>query len=89
MHVACVAAAGVGPLDAIMLNGGEGYAEFFGWPKPWGEGGGNQAAMDAAERATTQRCAEVFDAALSEDEQSELVGLVERAGALISADPGS
>lgn len=84
VHIACVAAAGISALDAIMLNGGPGYAEMFGWPQPWGEGNGREADMADAERATTAVCGAVFDSALSADEQTELVGLTRRAAALIS-----
>lgn len=85
VHVACVAAEGVSALDAIMLNGGAGYAEFFGWPQPYGEGNGQDAAMAEAEKATSAACGSVFDAALSDAEQGELVELVGGAAALITA----
>jgi hypothetical protein len=85
VHVACVAAQGVHALDAIMLNGGVMYAEHFGWSQPWGEGNGREAAMAEAERTTSAVCGAVLDAALSDDEQAELVALVGRAARLILA----
>lgn len=85
VHVACVAAEGIGALDAIMLNGGAGYAEFFGWPQPYGDGSGQDAAMAEAERATSAACGSVLDAALSDGEQAELVDLVGKAATLITA----
>lgn len=84
VHVACITAAGVAPLDAIMLNGGPDYAQLFGWPRPWGDGNGKQTQLDAAEQATTARCGEVLDGALSDAEQKELFDRVTRAAQLIS-----
>lgn len=84
VHIACVAAEGVHPLDAIMLNGGPTYAKFFGWSQPYGDGNGREAAMAEAERATTVVCGSVFDAALSDAEQAELVELTGRTVKLIA-----
>jgi len=85
VHVACVAAEGIHPLDAIMLNGGVRYAEFFGWSQPYGDGHGREADMAEAERATSAACGSVIDSALSDTEQAELVALAKKAADLITA----
>ncbi|MQA81775.1 MAG: hypothetical protein GEV10_25435 [Streptosporangiales bacterium] len=84
IHVACITAADLTPLEAIMLNGGPDYARLFGWPQPWGDGNGKQQQLDDAEQATTARCAEVLDLTLTEAQQEELIDLLTRAAYLMS-----
>ncbi len=62
-HVAAVAALGLDPLDAVMLNGGDAYAEFYAWPQPWGDGGGHRQLSSRAEELTDAQCAPVYERA--------------------------
>lgn len=84
-HVAAVTALALEPLDAIMLNGGAAYAEFYRWPQPWGEGGGRQGASEQAERLTDAQCAPVFERALTPSERGELAELLQQVGSLVAA----
>lgn len=84
-HVAAVTAVGLAPLDAVMLNGGSAYAEFYGWPAPWGDGNGQQALSEQAETLTDGQCAPVFGRALTAAERGELAELLGQAAARWSA----
>ncbi|GAC1612017.1 MAG: evbL [Mycobacteriales bacterium] len=76
-HVCAVAALALPPLDAIMLNGGAGYAEFYRWPEPWGDGGARQELSAHAERLTDGQCAPAFERALSPLERGTLAQLLQ------------
>lgn len=80
-HVAAVAALGLAPLDAVMLNGGAAYAEFYAWPQPWGDGGGHAQLSAKAEELTDAQCAPVYERILSGTERAELVALIQTAAA--------
>lgn len=81
-HVAAVTALGIAPLDAVVLNGGSMYAEFYQWPKPWGDGGGSESALAQAEVLTDGQCAPVFERALMANERGELVDLLGQAASV-------
>ncbi|MGE3287243.1 MAG: hypothetical protein AB7J32_14225 [Pseudonocardia sp.] len=83
-HVACLAAHGIGPLEAIMANGGPVYAEIFGWPAPWPEPGEAASRMPAVEEATDAACWRWMAGQLGEDGADELVRRVEEATAAIA-----
>ncbi len=78
-HVAAVAALGLDPLEAVMLNGGDAYAEFYAWPQPWGDGGGHQELSARTEELTDAQCAPVFERALTGAERAELATLLQAA----------
>jgi len=78
-HVAAVAALGLDPLEAVMLNGGDAYAEFYAWPQPWGAGGGHAQLSARAEELTDAQCAPVFERALTGPERAELATLLQAA----------
>ncbi len=84
-HVVAVTALGLDPLDAIMLNGGEGYAQFYQWPQPWGDGHNQQTLGAKAEELTDTQCAPLFERALSPTERSELAELLAVAAETVSA----
>lgn len=75
-HVAAVTALALNPLDAIMLNGGPAYAEFYQWPQPWGDGHSQQQLSTHAEELTDAQCAPVFERALTPSERGELAELL-------------
>ena len=79
VHVAAVLAAGLSPLDAIMSDGGEFYAQAFGWPRPWPTPEENAEAMAGVRETVDAACGVVLDRALSADEQTELVDLAAKA----------
>lgn len=78
-YVAAVTALALDPLDAVMLNGGEGYAEFYQWPQPWGDGHGYQELSSRAEELTDGQCAPLFEQALDATERGELAALLSEA----------
>lgn len=78
-YVAAVSALALDPLDAVMLNGGEGYAKFYMWPEPWGDGHGQQALSAKAEQLTDGQCAPVFEGALHPADRGELADLLQQA----------
>lgn len=84
VHVAAVSAAGLTPLEAIMSDGGEFYAEAFGWPKPWPEPGGKSAEIALVADRVDTACGRVIGGTLTEHEAAELLALVRTAGALIA-----
>lgn len=71
-HLAAVAAAGIGPLQAVMSGRyGATNAEFFGWPQPWPDPDVAKDAMAKVEDVTDAMVAPAF-ATLSDDERAEL-----------------
>jgi hypothetical protein len=85
IHLAAVAAAGITPQEAHMLNKGEEYCRFFGWEGDMPEVEHLKAARDAVEEQTNQRCAAIMAAALSPEEAQELTRLVEAVNAKVAA----
>ena len=78
VHVAAVAAMGLGPLEAILAGSyGESNARFFEWPEPYPDPDPWRARWDAAEDLTAAGAARPYDV-LSAGERDELVALVNR-----------
>lgn len=76
VHVAAVAAVGLGPLEAIVAGTyGAANATFFEWPEPYPDPAPHRARWDAAEDLTMAGAAPPYDA-LSPDERLELAGLL-------------
>lgn len=80
-HVAAVTALGLDPLDAVMLNGGAAYAEFYAWSQPWGDGHGHGELSARAEELTDAQCAPVYEQTLTGAERAELAALIKTAAA--------
>lgn len=83
-YIAAVTALALDPLDAVMLNGGDGYAEFYQWPQPWGDGHGHADLSAKAEQLTDDQCAPVFERALTASERGELASLLSEAATTAS-----
>lgn len=73
-HVAAVRDAGLDPHAAVVVRGGEGPAEFFGWSAPHPDPEQHRAAWVAAEAATDAAVADALEV-LDEAQQGELVRL--------------
>lgn len=85
-HVACVAAAGLGPLEAILLNpNGRGaeQAKLFGWGPVLPDVGGLAPVFERAETDTNLVVARAL-AVLSDDELDELANLVDAAAVAVA-----
>lgn len=80
-HATAVAAAGMGPLEAILSGpAGEWNAEFFGWPKPYPEVGDLADAREAIETETDRLHAADLDV-LTDEERADLRELAKAARA--------
>jgi hypothetical protein len=77
-HVRAVHEVGLDPHTAVVVNGGDGNAEFFGWPEPHPDPVDFRPLWVEAEEQTTAGVAAAL-AVLTEDEQLELVELARRA----------
>lgn len=78
-HVACVAASGLGPLEAIVLNpSGRGaeQAKLFGWGTDLPDVTGLESLFERAETDTNRVVARAL-AVLTDDELDELAGLID------------
>ncbi|HTN99605.1 MAG TPA: hypothetical protein VL068_02920 [Microthrixaceae bacterium] len=73
-HVRAVHAAGIEPHVALVIAGGEGNAEFFGWPEPHIEPDGSRELWHEAEAETNAGVARVLEV-LTPEERAQLVGL--------------
>ncbi len=73
-HVAAVHAAGMDPHLAVMVNTGQGGAEFFGWEAPHPDPEPARAQWLAVEEATNDAVAALLEV-LDEGEQIELIAL--------------
>jgi hypothetical protein len=78
VHVASVAAAGLGGLEANLLDpkGGESIAQLHGWRAPWPEVGHLADRFEAAEARTQSVMTNIYDATLDGRERAELADLV-------------
>jgi hypothetical protein len=85
LHFNALTVAGIGPVEAHMLNKGPSSAAFMGWQEPYADGAGKRSAFDEAEAATNRRMAEIYTAALTEAETTEFAELSSAARAAIRA----
>ncbi len=79
-HVAAVREVGIDPHAAVMVKGGQGTAEFFGWSAPHPDPDGARAGWEAAERSTDEQVATALEG-LDATSRTELVALVRAAAA--------
>lgn len=79
-HVAAIQDAGIHPHAAVMVRGGAGTAQFFGWGEPHPDPDEVRDAWTAAEQATDEQVASAL-AGLDAEEQAELVELARTAAA--------
>jgi hypothetical protein len=75
LHFNALTVAGIGPVEAHMLNKGPSSAAFMGWQEPYADGAGKQELFADAEAATNRRMAEVYAAALTSAETQEFAQL--------------
>ena len=80
VHFNVLANAGITPIEAHMLHGGQDYARMFGWSEPFADGADKRQRYAEVEEATNRRMTEIFAAALDREEAGELARLA--AGAL-------
>jgi len=73
LHGAAVRAAGIAPLEAVLVRAPF-MAGLFGWPEPYPDVEGRRDAWQEAERATNRAVAEAF-ATLDASERAEFVAL--------------
>ena len=74
-HLMAVRAAGVTPLEAVLANGGEGVASFFGHQPPFPDVAGLTEQVAAAEEMTNHIAAQPYEA-LDPSERARFVELV-------------
>jgi uncharacterized peroxidase-related enzyme len=79
VHGASVIAAGLRPLEAVVSDGGEFYANAFGWAQPWPSAEANVAAMAGVAEVVDAACGRVIEETLSGAEAEELLALAEKA----------
>jgi hypothetical protein len=75
-HIAAVVASGIAPLDAILVSGGEGRAQQFGWTEPFPDVSHLIDLRARTETLTDEIMTRFFDRALNADESAELLDLV-------------
>ncbi|WP_370070586.1 evbL [Mycobacterium sp. MAA66] len=79
VHFNALTVSGIAPIEAHMLNKGPEYAAMFGWPEPYADGLDKKGRYADVEQATNRRMAELFAAALDQDEADELARLTDAA----------
>lgn len=72
IHNAAVAAHGLTPVEAHLLNKGPEYCAFFGWPEPYPSVEHLKGKKDEIEEITNTRMAQIVGSVLSADEAEEL-----------------
>jgi len=85
VHFNALTISGITPIEAHMLNKGHDYAMLFGWPEPFADGADKKDRYTEVEQATNRRMAELYAAALTEDEAAELARLTAAALATLTA----
>ncbi|MGH3555920.1 MAG: SCO6745 family protein [Mycobacterium sp.] len=89
VHYNALTNSGITPVEAHMLNKGHEYTTMFGWPEPFADGADKKGRYAEVEQTTNGRMAEVFAAALNQDEADQLARLSTRALASLKANvPG-
>ena len=85
IHLAALAAHGLGPVEAHLLNKGAEYCAFFGWPEPYPSVVHLKGKHDEIEEITNNRVAEIVGSALSAEEAEELAALTGAINAKLTA----
>lgn len=75
-HIAAVVVTGIAPRDAMLISGGEGRTQQFGWPEPFPDVSHLVELRTETEALTDQIMIRFFDQALNADESAELLDLV-------------
>ena len=75
-HIAAVVASGIAPLEAILVSGGEGRAQQFGWTEPFPDVSHLVDLRSRTEALTDEIMTRLFDRALNADESAELHDLI-------------
>lgn len=75
MHLIAVRAAGLTALEAVLVNGGEGVAQFFGHHAPFPDVSGLGERVADAEVVTNRLAAQAYEV-LADGERAEFVALV-------------
>ncbi len=75
-HIAAVVATGIAPLEAMLVWGGEGRAQQFGWTEPFPDVSHLIDLRTRTETLTDEIMTRFFDRALNADESAELLELV-------------
>ncbi|HET8914583.1 MAG TPA: hypothetical protein VFM91_02650, partial [Propionibacteriaceae bacterium] len=70
LHLNATTAMGLGPVEAILTNEGEGQARGFGWTGPFPDCSGLSMRHDEAEAITDQLTGVVYERALSPAERA-------------------
>jgi hypothetical protein len=83
LHLNATTAMGLGPVEAILTNEGEGQARGFGWTGPFPDCSGLSMRHDEAEAITDQLTGVVYERALSPAERAEFAELVGSVGSRI------
>jgi hypothetical protein len=83
LHLNATTAMGLGPVEAILTNEGEGQARGFGWTGPFPDCSGLSMRHDEAEAITHQLTGVVYERALSPAERAEFAELVGGVGSRI------
>ena len=76
LHLVATTAAGLGPLQAILTNEGEGQARFFGWRDEYPDCTHLKPRHLQAQETTDRLAADVYERALTPAERGEFVDLV-------------
>lgn len=77
IHLAAVTAAGLSPQESHVLNNGEDYCAFFGWPAPFPKVTHLKDTAAEIERATNSRMTAIVGSALTSKEAQELSKLAQ------------
>jgi hypothetical protein len=85
-HIAAVVSTGIAPRDAMLISGGEGRTQQFGWPEPFPEISHFVELRAETEALTDRIMVRFFDQALNAAESAELLDLVIAMKACLDAD---
>ena len=75
-HIAAIVASGITPLEAMLVSGGEGRAQQFGWTEPFPDVSHLIDLRTQTEALTDEIMTRFFDRALNADESADLLDLV-------------
>lgn len=89
IHYNALTNSGITPVEAHMLNKGHEYTTMFGWPEPFADGADKKDRYAEVEQTTNRRMAEIFAAALNQDEADQLARLSTLALASLKANVGA
>jgi hypothetical protein len=85
-HIAAVVASGIAPLEAMLVSGGVGRAQQFGWTEPFPDVSHLIERRAHTEVLTDEIVTRCFDRALNADESAELLDFVLAMKSRLDAD---